>query len=91
MEHLINTQLITLMKDGVMLINTVRDKIIDAKSVLEGLKSGKIGYFGMDVYENEKGIYFNNFSKKTLEDNQLALLATYHNVLITAHQAFLTN
>ncbi len=90
-ENIINDQLIAIMKDGVMLINTARGKIIQTKAVLDGLKSGKIGYFGMDVYENEKGIYFKDHSNKNLEDNQLALLTTYHNVLITAHQAFLTN
>jgi D-lactate dehydrogenase len=74
-----------------MLINTARGGIVDTQSVLNALKSGKIGAFGMDVYENEKGIFFYDHSQIPLNDDTLALLTTYSNVLITAHQAFLTN
>jgi len=76
------------MKDGVMLINTVRSGIVNTQSVIKGLK---IGSFGMDVYENEKGIFFYDHSLRILEDDTLALLTTFSNVLITAHQSFLTN
>ena len=79
------------MKDGVMLINTARGGIVNTQSVIKGLKSGKIGSFGTDVYENEKGIFFYDHSLRILEDDTLALLTTFSNVLITAHQSFLTN
>jgi len=75
----------------VMLINTARGGIVNTQAVIKGLKTGKIGSFGMDVYEKEKGIFFYDLSKSILEDDTLALLTTFSNVLITAHQAFLTN
>jgi len=90
-KYLINEQLISLMKNGVMLINTARGGIVDTQAVIKGLKTGKIGAFGMDVYENEKGIFFNDLSDGMLEDDTLALLTTFSNVFITAHQSFLTN
>jgi D-lactate dehydrogenase len=74
-----------------MLINTARGGIVNTQSVLNALKSGKIGSFGMDVYENEKDIFFYDHSHSILQDDTLASLTTYSNVLITAHQAFLTN
>jgi len=90
-KYLINEQQISLMKNGVMLINTARGGIVNTQAVIKGLKTGKIGSFGMDVYEKEKGIFFYDLSKSILEDDTLALLTTFSNVLITAHQAFLTN
>jgi len=90
-KYLINEQQIFKMKNGVMLINTARGGIVNTQSVIKGLKTGKIGSFGMDVYENEKGIFFYDLSNSILEDDTLALLTTFSNVLITAHQAFLTN
>jgi D-lactate dehydrogenase len=90
-KYLINEQKISIMKNGVMLINTSRGGIVNTQSVIKGLKTGKIGSFGMDVYENEKGIFFHDLSKSILEDDTLALLTTFSNVLITAHQSFLTN
>jgi len=90
-KYMINEQQISLMKNGVMLINTARGGIVNTQSVIKGLKSGKIGSFGMDVYENEKGIFFYDQSHTTLKDDTLSLLTTFSNVLITAHQAFLTN
>lgn len=90
-KYLVNEKQIALMKNGVMLINTARGGIVHTQSVINGLKSGKIGSFGMDVYENEKGLFFYDFSHSVLADDTLALLTTYSNVLITAHQAFLTN
>jgi len=90
-KYMINEHQISLMKNGVMLINTARGGIVNTQSVLIALKSGKIGSFGMDVYEKEKGIFFYDHSHSTLQDDTLALLTTFSNVLITAHQAFLTN
>ncbi len=90
-KYMINEQQISLMKNGVMLINTARGGIVNTQSVLNALKSGKIGFFGMDVYENEKGIFFYDRSHSILQDDILATLTTFSNVLITAHQAFLTN
>ena len=90
-KYMINEHQISLMKNGVMLINTARGGIVNTQSVINALKSGKIGSFGMDVYENEKGIFFYDHSHSILQDDILALLATFSNVLITAHQSFLTN
>ena len=90
-KYMIDEQQISLMKNGVMLINTARGGIVNTQSVFKGLKSGKIGSFGMDVYENEKGVFFFDHSHSILQDDTLALLTTFSNVLITAHQAFLTN
>jgi D-lactate dehydrogenase len=89
--YLINENNIAMMKQGVMLINTARGGVVDTQAVLNGLYSGKIGAFGMDVYEHEKGVFFTDLSHETLQDKTLALLTTFSNVLITAHQAFLTN
>jgi D-lactate dehydrogenase len=90
-KYMINEERISLMKDGVMLINTARGGIVHTDSVIHALKSGKIGAFGMDVYEHEKGVFFYDHSHTILQDDTLALLTTFSNVLITAHQAFLTN
>ena len=73
-----------------MLINTSRGGLVDTKAVIEGLKSGKIGYFGMDVYEEEEGLFFEDHSDTILQDDVIARLMTFNNVLITSHQAFLT-
>jgi len=90
-KYMINKHQISLMKNGVMLINTGRGGIVNTQSVINALKSGKIGSFGMDVYENEKGVFFYDHSHSILQDDTLAILTTFSNVLITAHQAFLTN
>lgn len=89
--YLINKESISLMKGGVMLINTSRGKIVDTQAVVNALTSLKIGYFGMDVYENEKGIFFEDFKEKIFTDKLLKKLMSFPNVLITAHQSFLTN
>lgn len=88
--HLINKTTIDLMKKGVMLINTSRGGIIDTVDVLEALQNGKIGYLGLDVYEHEKGLFFENHEKDKFKDPLLEKLMTYPNVMITPHQAFLT-
>tara|TARA_R110002051_G_scaffold177368_2_gene247265 strand:- start:4611 stop:5606 length:996 start_codon:yes stop_codon:yes gene_type:complete len=89
-QHLIDKKHIALMKEGVMLVNTSRGGLVDTKAVIEGLKSGKIGYFGIDVYEEEEGLFFEDHSEDILQDDVIARLMTFPNVLITSHQAFLT-
>jgi len=89
-KHLIDKEHIALMKPGVMLINTSRGGLVDTRAVIEGLKSRKIGYFGMDVYEEEEGLFFEDHSDDILQDDVIARLMTFNNVLITSHQAFLT-
>jgi len=90
-HHLISKDLIHHMKDGVMLINTSRGGLVDTKAVVQGLKTGKIGYFGMDVYEEEAGLFFEDHSNDILQDDTVARLMTFQNVLITSHQGFLTD
>ena len=89
-KYLINRNSIELMKPGVMLINTSRGGLVNTRDVIEGLKSGRIGYFGMDVYEEEEGLFFEDHSEEILQDDVIARLMTFRNVLITSHQAFLT-
>ena len=89
-HHLINSVAINTMKDGVMLINTSRGGLVDTRALIGGLKSGKIGFAGLDVYEEEAGVFFHDLSDKVLTDDVLARLLTFNNVVITSHQAFLT-
>jgi D-lactate dehydrogenase len=88
--HIIRHETLELMRPGVILINTSRGGLIDTKALIQALKSGKIGGVGLDVYEEEGGIFFEDLSCKILQDDDLARLLTFRNVLITAHQAFLT-
>jgi len=88
--HLIDAGAIAKMKPGVMLINTGRGPLIDTEALLDGLKSGHIGYAGLDVYEEESGYFFEDFSDRVMTDDVLARLTTFNNVLVTSHQAFLT-
>ena len=90
-KHLIDAEQIGVMKKGVMLINTSRGGLVDTKAVIDGLKTGKVGYFGMDVYEEEEGLFFEDHSDEILQDDVIARLMTFNNVLITSHQAFLTS
>jgi D-lactate dehydrogenase len=78
------------MKPGAMLINTSRGGLVNTKEVIDALKTGKIGYFGMDVYEEEEGLFFEDHSDDILQDDVIARLMTFQNVIITSHQAFLT-
>ena len=89
-KHLVNASTIEQMPDGVMLINTSRGALIETKSVIKALESRKIGYLGIDVYEQEEDLFFKNLSEEILMDEQIARLMTFPNVLITGHQAFLT-
>jgi D-lactate dehydrogenase len=79
-----------MMKKGTMLINTGRGGLIDTKALIQGLKSGQIGAAGLDVYEEEDGIFFQDLSGRVLNDDVLARLLTFPNVIVTSHQAFLT-
>jgi D-lactate dehydrogenase len=89
-KHLINLKRIEQMKDGVMLINVARGGICKTEDLIEGLKSGKIGYLGMDVYEHEKGLFSEDHSSGILQDDIIVRLMGFKNVIITAHQAYLT-
>jgi len=89
-HHLIDQNQINQMKDGVYIVNTGRGALIDAKALIDGLKSGKIGGAALDVYEEEEEVFFNDLSDKILKDDVLARLLTFPNVVITSHQAFLT-
>ena len=90
-KYLINKNCISKMKKGVMLINTSRGALINTKEVIESLKTGQIGYLGIDVYEEESGLFFEDRSEEILQDDMIARLMTFKNVLITSHQAFLTD
>ena len=88
--HMINAQTIQQMKPGVMLINTSRGALLDTAEVIIALKDGHIGYLGLDVYEEEQDLFFENLSNNVLQDDIFARLLTFPNVLITGHQAFFT-
>lgn len=89
-RYMINEESIASMKDGVMIINTGRGELIKTEALIESLKSGKIGYAGLDVYEEETEYFFEDFSSSMISDDTLARLLTFSNVLITAHQGFFT-
>lgn len=89
-HHLIGHEAVARMKRGVMLINTSRGGLIDTKAVIEGLKSGKIGYMGLDVYEEEEGLFFEDKTFEMRLDDTFARLTTFPNVMITGHQAYFT-
>jgi D-lactate dehydrogenase len=89
-QHLINAEALAQMKPGVMLINTGRGALVDSRALIDALKRGQVGAAGLDVYEEEEGIFFRNLSEQVLQDDVLARLLTFPNVLITSHQAFLT-
>lgn len=89
-RHMINQNSLGIMQPGVTIINTSRGALVDTKAVIKALKSKKIGYLGIDVYEQEEHIFFKNLSEEILEDEQISRLMTFPNVLITGHQAFLT-
>ena len=88
--HMIDARAISLMKKGVVLVNTSRGGLIDAEALLEGIKMRKIGAVCLDVYEEESDLFFEDRSGHILGDDVLARLLSMPNVILTAHQAFLT-
>jgi len=89
-QHLINEGAFAKMKDGVMLINTSRGAVVDTKEAIKVLKSNKLGYLGIDVYEQEENLFFKDLSESIIQDDVIARLLSFPNVLITAHQGFFT-
>lgn len=89
-HHLIDKLALDQMKDGVMLINTSRGALVDTDAVISGLKHRKVGYLGIDVYEQEEKLFFRDLSETVIEDDTIARLMSFPNVLVTAHQAFFT-
>ncbi|MBB3060306.1 2-hydroxyacid dehydrogenase [Microbulbifer rhizosphaerae] len=89
-RHLIDDHTLSMMKSGVCLINTCRGAVIDTPAVIGGLKSGKIGYLGLDVYEEEESLFFEDHSDTVLSDDVFARLLTFNNVLVTGHQGYFT-
>lgn len=89
-KYLIRRETIELMRPGVILLNVSRGALIDTTALIEALKLGKLGGVALDVYEEEEGIFFEDLSGQILQDDELARLLTFPNVLITSHQAFLT-
>lgn len=90
-RHLINIESLSGLQPGAMLINTGRGALVDTPALIEALKSGHLGYLGLDVYEEEAQIFFEDRSDQPLQDDVLARLLTFPNVIVTAHQAFLTH
>jgi D-lactate dehydrogenase len=89
-RHLIDDGVIAKVKPGVMLLNTSRGALIDTRSMITALKSGKVGYLGIDVYEEEADLFFEDLSDYILQDDVFARLLTFPNVIVTGHQAFFT-
>ncbi len=89
-KHMIDKQTIDKMNDSPMLINTSRGGLINTGDVIDGLKEKKIGSLGIDVYEQEEDLFFQDLSEEVIQDDEIARLMSFPNVLITGHQAFLT-
>lgn len=89
-RHIINEQTLAHMKKGAMLINTSRGALIDTRAATEALKTGQLGYLGIDVYEQEEHLFFHNLSEEVIQDDVIMRLMGFPNVLITAHQGFFT-
>lgn len=89
-KHIINEHSISMMKEGVMLINSSRGALIETRDAINGLKTGKIGYLGLDVYEQEEKLFFNDLSENIIQDDIIMQLMGFPNVLITSHQGFFT-
>jgi len=89
-HHLIDANSLKLIREGAMLINTSRGAVVDTRAVIAGLKSGRIGALGLDVYEEEGDLFFRDLSETMLQDDVFARLLTFPNVLITGHQGFFT-
>ena len=90
-KHLINNDTLSIMKNGAMLINTSRGALVDTKAVITALKNGKLGHLGLDVYEQEEKLFFQDLNENVITDDMLVRLLGFPNVLITSHQGFLTD
>ena len=89
-HHLVDEAALGLMKDGVMLVNTSRGALVDTSAVVGALKRGRLGHLGLDVYEEEGELFFEDQSNRVLTDDVFSRLLTFPNVIITGHQAFFT-
>ncbi|WP_299402570.1 2-hydroxyacid dehydrogenase [Acaryochloris sp. IP29b_bin.148] len=89
-HHIINAETLAVFQPGTMLINTSRGGLIDTPAVIDAIKSGQVGYLGIDVYEQEENLFFEDLSDTVIQDDHFQLLQSFPNVLITAHQAFFT-
>ncbi len=90
-RFLLNKDTLAMMKHGAILLNTSRGKLVDTMALIDVLKSGQLGGVALDVYEEEEGVFFEDLSGEVLQDDELSRLLTFPNVLVTAHQAFLTH
>lgn len=90
-HHLIDTHTLSQMKDGVMIINTSRGALVNVQSAVDALYQGKIGYLGLDVYEQEGEIFFEDMSETIIQDSVFQLLLTFPNVMVTGHQGYFTD
>ncbi|UXY15174.1 2-hydroxyacid dehydrogenase [Chitiniphilus purpureus] len=90
-RHMINAASLATMKPGAVIINTSRGGLIDSSALLDALKNGRLGGVGLDVYEYEEGVFFEDLSGSAVQDDVLARLTTFPNVVITSHQGFLTD
>jgi D-lactate dehydrogenase len=90
-DRIINKETLARMKPGVVLVNVSRGRLIHTKALIKALKSGHVGGVALDVYEEEEGVFFEDLSGEVLQDDELARLLSFPNVLVTAHQAFLTH
>ena len=89
-RHMVDAKAIARMKQGVMIINTGRGALVDTRALIAALKEGRIGHLGLDVYEEEEQLFFQDLSSHVIQDDVFARLLTFPNVLVTAHQAFFT-
>lgn len=89
--HMINEMAIMSMKPGVTILNTSRGKLVDSSAVIEGLKNGRVGRLGLDVYEEEEKLFFEDLSSTVIQDDKFVRLQTFPNVMISSHQAFFTH
>lgn len=89
-HHVINTSSIAKMKRGVMIINTGRGALMDSRAAIAALKTGQLGYLGIDVYEEEENLFFRDLSQQIIQDDVFMRLLTFPNVVVTAHQGFFT-
>lgn len=90
-HHMIDADALSTMKTGALLVNTGRGALIDSRALVDALKTGRLGGAALDVYEEEEGVFFQDLSNRILQDDVLARLLTFPNVLVTSHQAFLTH